>query len=246
VGLEEVKWAAMAKDTLSLLSCSRADTKGETPMRRPVRNISTALMVSAGCLSLLGYASVKIGEQTLAQQPARRGAAMQTNTAMQEHDHAAPAALSVSKAIAVIHPLGNSNVKGTVTFTKMANGVQINAEITGLTPGEHGFHIHEWGDCSSADGMSTGGHYNPTGAPHAGPDSRQRHVGDFGNVTADQTGKATLNRVDNLLAFEGPTSIVGRAVVVHAGRDDLRSQPSGDAGGRIGCGVIGIANPAAQ
>jgi superoxide dismutase, Cu-Zn family len=210
-------------------------------MRRPTRNISAALMLTAVCLSLLGYALQNSADVAVAQQPSRRGETMQG----QQHEHASAAA-SVTKAIAVIHPLGNSNVKGTVTFTKQENGVQIKAEITGLTPGEHGFHIHEWGDCSSADGMSTGGHYNPTGAPHAGPESQQRHVGDFGNVTADQSGKATMTRVDDLLSFEGPASIVGRAVVVHAGRDDLRSQPSGDAGGRIGCGVIGIANPAVQ
>jgi Cu-Zn family superoxide dismutase len=152
---------------------------------------------------------------------------------------------AITRAICVIHPLGESKVAGKVTFTKQADGVAIHAEITGLTPGEHGFHIHEWGDCSSADGMSTGGHYNPTKAPHAGHDATQRHVGDFGNITADASGKAMLHRVDTHLALEGPNSIIGRAMIVHANRDDLTTQPSGNAGGRVACGVIGIANPAA-
>ncbi len=149
-------------------------------------------------------------------------------------------------AVCTVHPLGNSGVHGTVTFTKTEGGVRVQAELTGLSPGEHGFHVHQYGDCSMMDGTCAGGHFNPTGAPHGGPDAPagQRHVGDFGNIKADASGKATYDRVDKLIALSGPHSIIGRSIIVHAGRDDLKSQPSGDAGARVACGVIGIADPA--
>jgi len=96
------------------------------------------------------------------------------------------------KAVAVLHPTAGNKVSGTVTFTEVADGVQVRAEITGLTPGNHGFHVHEFGDCSAADATSAGAHFNPTKQPHAGPDAPERHVGDMGNVEADASGKATL------------------------------------------------------
>lgn len=157
---------------------------------------------------------------------------------------AGPAARhDVTKAIAMVQPLGDSGVKGKVTFTKQEGGVLVEAEITGLEPGEHGFHVHEFGDCSMDSGECAGGHFNPSGAPHGAPDDAKRHVGDMGNIKANDSGKATYKRVDKHIKLNGPHSIVGRAVIVHAGRDDLKSQPSGDAGARVGCGVIGIADP---
>lgn len=148
-----------------------------------------------------------------------------------------------TKAVAVVHSLGDHKVSGKVTFTQMSDGVEIVAELTGLHPGEHGFHIHEFGDCSMTDGKCAGGHFNPTGAPHGGPDSEKRHVGDLGNIKADGEGKATYRRVDKMISLNGPHSIIGRSVILHAKADDLKSQPSGDAGDRIGCGTIGIADP---
>jgi Cu-Zn family superoxide dismutase len=156
-------------------------------------------------------------------------------------DHASA---KVTKAIAVVHPLGDSNVKGTVTFTQKGEGVEVVAEMSGLAPGEHGFHVHEFGDCSMADGKCAGGHWNPTNMPHAGPDDARRHAGDLGNIKADEEGNATYKRVDKMLSLNGPTSIVGRSVIVHANPDDFKTQdPPGNAGARIGCGVIGIADP---
>jgi Cu-Zn family superoxide dismutase len=149
----------------------------------------------------------------------------------------------VTMAVAVVHPLGENKVKGKVTFTQKDGGVEIVGEFSGLTPGEHGFHVHEFGDCSMADGKCAGGHFNPTGAPHGGPDSEHRHVGDLGNITAGADGKATYKRLDKLAALNGPHSVIGRSVILHAKADDLKSQPSGDAGDRIGCGTIGIADP---
>ncbi len=148
---------------------------------------------------------------------------------------------SIDKAIAVVHPTEGNTVSGTVTFSREKEGVRVVAEIKGLTPGKHGFHIHEFGDCTAKDGASAGGHFNPTGMPHAGHDAEKRHAGDLGNISADESGVAKLDVVDKHLRFEGPASIIGRGVIVHAKADDLKTQPSGDAGGRVGCGVIGVA-----
>lgn len=157
---------------------------------------------------------------------------------------AAPAKTSteVTKAIAVVHPLGDSKAEGKVLFTKVDGGVEIVGEFSGLTPGEHGFHVHEFGDCSMADGKCAGGHFNPEGKEHGKPDAAVRHVGDFGNIKAGADGKASYKRVDKLITFSGPHSIIGRAIIIHAAPDDF-SQPVGNAGARIGCGVIGIADP---
>ena len=146
------------------------------------------------------------------------------------------------KAIAVIHPTAGNKVSGTVTFTEVADGVQVNAELTGLTPGNHGFHVHEFGDCSAADASSAGPHFNPTNKPHAGPDDTERHVGDMGNVEANASGKAKLEYLDHHISLTNDqSSVIGCAVVVHAKADDLKSQPAGDSGPRIACGVIGRA-----
>jgi superoxide dismutase, Cu-Zn family len=146
------------------------------------------------------------------------------------------------KAVALLHPTEGNNVSGTVTFTEVADGVQVQAEITGLTPGKHGFHVHEFGDCTAADASSAGAHFNPTNKPHAGPDSVERHVGDMGNIEADASGVAKSDYLDhNMSLANDEQSIIGRSVVVHAKADDLKSQPAGDSGARVACGVIGRA-----
>jgi len=149
------------------------------------------------------------------------------------------AASSAPTATVVLSPTEGNQVNGTVTFTRTQAGIKVVAEISGLAPGEHGFHIHEIGDCSAPDAMSAGGHFNPMSTPHAGPDMEMRHVGDLGNLTADADGHARLERTDMHLSFEGPTSIIGRAVIVHADPDDMTTQPTGGAGARVACGVIG-------
>jgi Cu-Zn family superoxide dismutase len=151
-------------------------------------------------------------------------------------------AADVTKAVAVlVGTNGNEKVSGVITFTKEGDGVRVRGEIKGLSPGEHGFHVHEFGDQSSPDGTAAGGHFNPTGMPHGAPDAEKRHTGDMGNVTADASGVAKVDYVDPELAFDGSKSILGRGVVVHAKADDLKTQPTGDAGGRLAVGVIGVA-----
>ena len=147
-----------------------------------------------------------------------------------------------TKAICVMTPLSGSQVSGVVYFTQKGDEVEITGQIKGLTPGLHGFHVHEFGDMTSKDGMSTGGHFNPEGKPHGGIHAKERHVGDLGNVTADANGVVTLNIKDKMIQLHGPHSILGRGLIIHAKADDEKTQPSGDAGGRIGGGVIGVAN----
>ena len=149
---------------------------------------------------------------------------------------------SITKAVAVLFPTKGSDVKGRVTFTHDEKGIHVHADVTGLTPGEHGFHIHEFGVWSE-DGKASGGHFNPAKARHASPESPQRHVGDLGNITANANGHATYDLDDATLSFHGPHSIIGRGLVVHEKVDDLKTQPTGNAGGRLAVGVIGIAQP---
>ena len=145
-------------------------------------------------------------------------------------------------AVAVLSPAANGPVKGQVTFQAEAQGVRVTASLTGLTPGKHGFHIHEKGDCSAADFTSAGGHWNPMSAEHGAPASgADHHYGDFGNVEANEKGIVKFDRVFQWLSFTGTNSFVGRAVVVHGNPDDLTSQPAGNAGPRIACGVIALA-----
>lgn len=149
----------------------------------------------------------------------------------------------IAEAVAVLHPTEGNNVHGMVTFTKVTDGIRIIADVEGLSPGKHGFHIHEYGDCSAPDGTSAGGHFNPEDMPHGAPTDMERHVGDLGNLVADEEGRAHYERTDALISFTGTHSIIGLAVIVHAGEDDFFSQPSGNAGPRVACGIIGVANP---
>lgn len=148
--------------------------------------------------------------------------------------------MSIQKAIAVLHPTKGNNVTGVVTFVKGPDGIKVTAHIIGLTPGKHGFHIHEFGDCSSDDALSSGGHFNPSNMQHGAPTAGQRHAGDFGNITADSTGTANFEWLDKMITFDGPGSIIGRGLIVHAAEDDLTTQPTGNAGVRVACGVIGV------
>jgi Cu-Zn family superoxide dismutase len=129
---------------------------------------------------------------------------------------------------------------GTVTFTQMGEKVKVVADLTGLPPGKHGFHVHEKGDLSAPDLMSAGGHFNPGGHPHGGPTTSAVHEGDLGNITADSNGAAHLEvTVDDISVGTGAKNdVMGRSVIVHAKADDLSSQPSGNSGARIGGGKI--------
>jgi Cu-Zn family superoxide dismutase len=157
--------------------------------------------------------------------------------------HAMKATANITPAKATTTQPANGQPTGTVTFTEDGGKVKVVADIKGLKPNsKHGFHIHEKGDISAPDLSSAGGHYNPGkhqhGAPATGP---AVHAGDLGNIEADDKGNAHYEITVENISINGENApIVGRAVIIHAKPDDLKSQPTGDAGGRIGGGVIEI------
>jgi Cu-Zn family superoxide dismutase len=143
----------------------------------------------------------------------------------------------VTNATCKLESKSGSQVTGTVTFMKMGDQVHVEADITGLKPGKHGFHIHEKGDCSAPDAASAGAHFNPTQHKHGGPTTTERHEGDLGNIETDASGKTHLTWMGKL-SLSGADSIIGKSVVVHEKEDDLKTDPSGNSGARVACGVI--------
>src|SRR4051794_13641781 len=141
-------------------------------------------------------------------------------------------------AMAMLHPTSGSHAVGIVHFQQNADGsVEVNVEMTGVAPGTHGFHIHDKGDCGD-NGNAAGGHFNPSSMPHGAPDAVSHHAGDFGNVTADASGTVNATfTTHSITVAPGERSVVGHAVILHANPDDLTTQPSGNAGPRIACGV---------
>lgn len=150
---------------------------------------------------------------------------------------------NLTMAVAHVHATDGGNPIGTVTFEKVSEGVKVHAEVSGLQEGKHGFHIHQYGDCTAEDQTSAGGHYNPYEMEHGAPTDSVRHMGDMGNLPVDAEGSGTLDYIDSVIELNGPNSIIGRAVIIHGGSDDFTSQPSGAAGPRMACGVIGVTNP---
>lgn len=151
---------------------------------------------------------------------------------------------ATKKAVAVLK--GNSKVEGVVTLTQEDDGpTTVNVRVTGLTPGLHGFHLHEFGDTTNGC-ISTGAHFNPNNMTHGAPGDEVRHAGDLGNIVANADGVAEATIVDNQIPLDGPNTVVGRAFVVHELEDDLGkgghelSLTTGNAGGRLACGVVGL------
>jgi superoxide dismutase, Cu-Zn family len=144
------------------------------------------------------------------------------------------------RATAALQPTKGSKVFGEATFEQVGNKVRVIVFAQNLKPGqEHGFHIHEAGDCSSGDGMSAKGHFNPHGKPHGDPKSSERHAGDLPSLVAEKNGRAKLDvTVDGISIGSGPGNIVGRGLIIHADPDDYKTQPTGNAGARLACGVI--------
>ncbi|XP_059430331.1 superoxide dismutase [Cu-Zn], chloroplastic [Corylus avellana] len=151
---------------------------------------------------------------------------------------------AAKKAVVVLK--GTSSVEGVATLTQEENGpTTVNVRITGLTPGPHGFHLHEYGDTTNGC-ISTGAHFNPTKMTHGAPEDEVRHAGDLGNIVANADGVAEATIVDSQIPLTGPNAVIGRALVVHELEDDLGkgghelSLTTGNAGGRLACGVVGL------
>ncbi|WP_400079826.1 superoxide dismutase family protein [Winogradskyella sp. R77965] len=150
---------------------------------------------------------------------------------------------STEKKLSItLSPKSDSNVEGTINFTEVDGMVTMEGTITGLEEGEHAIHIHEKADCSSPDGKSSGGHWNPTTQPHgAWGDATGYHKGDIGNFKTDASGKGTVTKTTDEWCIgcgDDTKDILGKAIIVHIGVDDLKSQPSGAAGARVGCAGI--------
>ncbi|HET7730449.1 MAG TPA: superoxide dismutase family protein [Usitatibacter sp.] len=157
---------------------------------------------------------------------------------------AAPSSQSPSApgatATARLEPTKGNSTAGTVSFAQRGGKVLVTANVSGLKPNaEHGFHVHEKGDCSSGDGMSAGGHFNPAGKPHGMHTAPERHVGDMPNLRADASGNAKASfEVSGMEIGNGAADIVGKGLIVHRDPDDYKSQPAGNAGPRLACAVI--------
>ncbi len=168
--------------------------------------------------------------------------AINADTTLTDGTDAFGTAGTQARAVAELRPTEGNTAVGSATFTSMNGSVRIEATIAGLAPGRHGIHIHETGDCSAPDASSAGGHFAPQGNQHGAPDDEQRHVGDLGNLEAGEDSTAQFSHTDDLITLSGTNSVVGRALVVHSGEDDLTTQPSGDSGSRVACGVIEMEN----
>ncbi|HEX7273944.1 MAG TPA: superoxide dismutase family protein [Casimicrobiaceae bacterium] len=141
--------------------------------------------------------------------------------------------------MATLAPTAGNTAAGSVTFAQKGDKVTVTAKISGLSPGGHGFHIHEKGDCRAPDGMSAGGHFNPTGKAHGNPDSPDHHAGDMPMLQADASGNASLTaELSGVSIGAGSADIVGKSVIVHKDADDYKTQPTGNSGARLACGVI--------
>ncbi len=152
---------------------------------------------------------------------------------------AAPPAPKTATAAMAPTTKTKSKVTGTVSFKEVEGGVEVTANLENLTPGDHAFHVHEKGDCSAPDAESAGGHFNPANHKHGAPEADERHAGDFGNLTAGKDGKATKTlTMKGITLGDDANSVVGKGFIVHDKKDDFKTQPTGNAGARVACGVI--------
>lgn len=171
-------------------------------------------------------------------------AACQANERSQpaeEQANEAQAQPKARRAVAKLEAKSGSDLSGEAYFVQKDDGtVDFGVNIHGVSPGEHAVHIHEFGDCSAEDASSAGGHWNPTNEQHGKWGSEHFHLGDIGNIQVDEEGSGTLTMTTDrwTLADTGDRSVLGKSIIVHAGADDFESQPAGNAGARIGCGVI--------
>jgi Cu-Zn family superoxide dismutase len=146
----------------------------------------------------------------------------------------------MAMATAQLKATTGNNAGGTVRFSQQGGKVTVSGQVSGLRPNaEHGFHVHEKGDCSSGDGMSTGGHFNPGGAAHGRHGAGAHHVGDLPSLKADANGVAQFRfESSSILLGSGGADVIGKGLIVHRDPDDYRTQPTGNAGPRLACAVI--------
>lgn len=202
-----------------------------------MRLIHTSLFAAIAALGLAAC-----NQQPAAPTTETPAATPAEGTAAPAEPAAAPAAATETSATAELAPTQGNETKGSITFKLVDGKVQASGQITGLKPGsEHGFHIHEKGDCSAPDGMSAGGHFNPGKQDHGNVAADPHHGGDMPNIKADDKGVATIDGPvsSNVNIGKGDDfDIIGRGLIVHADADDYKTQPTGNAGARLACAVI--------
>jgi Cu-Zn family superoxide dismutase len=177
-----------------------------------------------------------------AQQQSQNDMQDQEQSETEKTEQAMTSSTSYEQAVTVLHPTEGNEVTGTISFQKVAEGVQVQADVQGLEEGNHGFHVHLYGDCTASDGTSAGTHFNFTGSSTNPPADIDRITGNLGNLNAGSDGTATVDTVIANAKLNGPKSILGRAVIIHAKKNDPNQPPIGAAGSRQACGVIGTAN----
>ncbi|UNK42565.1 superoxide dismutase family protein [Luteimonas sp. S4-F44] len=198
------------------------------------RLLMPAVAVLALALSACGNSTTSANTDAAAE--ADRAAAPASGQASAPAAEAAAASASVELA-----PTQGHETAGTLRFATVDGRIQVTGTVTGLPPGgTHGFHVHEKGDCSAPDGTSAGGHFNPASSDHGRVGHGAHHVGDSDNIVAGTDGTASVDTwLEGATLGDGaPTDIVGKAVIVHANADDYVTQPTGNAGDRLACGVI--------
>jgi superoxide dismutase, Cu-Zn family len=203
-------------------------THSNTTRPSTIRLSAVRLSRVAACVSALAWLGCASSSQST--EPA---------TAASESSAEEKSAGSEKTLEVALQPKSDSQLSGAATLSETAEGVKVVLTVENVAPGEHGAHVHENGDCSAPDAASAGSHYNPSSHPHALPASEPRHLGDLGNITVGADGKGTIEvvAVGANLKEGDPSSFLGRAIIVHEKQDD-GGQPVGNAGGRIGCGVI--------
>jgi len=204
------------------------------------------LVAAVAVMSLLSLAGCKKDRNIESDATGESGAGQPTinTTAPAPEPEQAPA-LETATATLQGAP-DDTDFKGTITFTPEGNGVRVVAHLEGVDQdGDHGFHVHQTGECTHGEGdkhfTSAGGHFNPANTEHACPPTEPRHAGDLGNIPVTG-GTGHLEATTNLLSLSGPNSVVGKAIILHAKADDCKTQPTGDAGDRLACGVITMGN----
>ncbi|HYH44767.1 MAG TPA: superoxide dismutase family protein [Thermoanaerobaculia bacterium] len=149
-----------------------------------------------------------------------------------------PMAMGAMEAQTTLASTTDTDFSGTVRFVKEGAGLRVIADLRGIDqPGSHGLHVHETGDCSAHDFHTAGGHFNPANTPHGCPPG-ERHAGDFGNVEVAADGTVHFEQTTDQLSLDGPNSVVGKALILHTGTDDCQTQPTGNSGDRLACGVV--------
>lgn len=202
------------------------------------RMMTLRLLTGAGMAALATGCGGSQSESTEPATDETQGSEVAVDTSDDTIDDSSAETSNSTVAVAMLRPTEGNQAAGSVRFTSTGDGVEVTIDIAGVPPNStHGFHVHEVGDCSAADGSSAGGHYNPANVEHALPPTETRHAGDMGNLSANDAGQISATETFHNFTLEGEASIVGRAVILHADQDQ-GSQPSGAAGARIACGVI--------